>query len=346
MKTQISIYRFTWLLLFTISLVNCSSTENESVNENPKTDNNQPDTESSISKIEISTLDNTSLSFGRVFPNYKGKRISMKIENTGNKELLISSINLPDGFTLSETFTQISLSPNSEIVLWVVFTPTMEQEYKGDIIVNSNANEGDGTIEVIGIGSTKTYDYDNNEYNIIKIGNHLWLKENFRGTHYLNGDPIPHSSFNDTALDEIYGKFYQYSEFIYWNSTLDRPSLGNGNQLIPGFTLPTNYHWNNLVDALGGSNVAGGKMKQTGISLWKTPNKGATNESGFTALPAGSTHNNIVYNLKTAAKFWSYKDDSDFPGDYAYSFILFSGSELSTLGKDHNSSFYSIRLVQ
>jgi uncharacterized protein (TIGR02145 family) len=45
--------------------------------------------------------------------------------------------------------------------------------------------------------------------------------------------------------------------------------------------------WVNFATYLGGSTVAGGKVKETGTTHWTTPNTGATNESGFTALPAG-----------------------------------------------------------
>jgi uncharacterized protein (TIGR02145 family) len=34
--------------------------------------------------------------------------------------------------------------------------------------------------------------------------------------------------------------------------------------------------------------VIGGKMKEKGINHWADPNVGATNETGFTALPGGS----------------------------------------------------------
>lgn len=34
-------------------------------------------------------------------------------------------------------------------------------------------------------------DRDGNPYRVIDIGGQIWLQENFRGTHFLNGDPIP-----------------------------------------------------------------------------------------------------------------------------------------------------------
>ena len=55
-----------------------------------------------------------------------------------------------------------------------------------------------------------------------------------------------------------------------------------------GWHLPTDDGWTTLVTYLGGRNIAGGKMKETGTMHWYPPNIEATNESGFTALPGGA----------------------------------------------------------
>jgi len=59
-------------------------------------------------------------------------------------------------------------------------------------------------------------------------------------------------------------------------------------QLCPiGWHVPTAAEWRTLEHELGGEDVAGGKLKESGTEHWNAPNTDATNESGFTALPGG-----------------------------------------------------------
>jgi uncharacterized protein (TIGR02145 family) len=75
--------------------------------------------------------------------------------------------------------------------------------------------------------------------------------------------------------------------------------------------LPTDAEWTILTTFLGGQGIAGGKMKATGTieagtGLWYAPNEGATNSSGFNALPGGWRSNNgIIYELGYYANIWS-----------------------------------------
>jgi uncharacterized protein (TIGR02145 family) len=109
---------------------------------------------------------------------------------------------------------------------------------------------------------------------------------------YRNGDPIPQVTDsatwnnlttgawcyynNDPANGAIYGKLYN------WYAVMDPRGLAPA-----GWHIPTLMEWYTTRDYLGGGNLAGGNMKSTGTSLWQSPNTGATNSSGFTALPGG-----------------------------------------------------------
>ena len=77
-----------------------------------------------------------------------------------------------------------------------------------------------------------------------------------------------------------------------------------------GWHIPSDAEWTQLTDFLGGIEVAGGSMKEEGTVHWSSPNTGATNSSGFTALPGGSRAASAgFYNLLTHAYIWSSSEN-------------------------------------
>ena len=125
---------------------------------------------------------------------------------------------------------------------------------------------------------------------------------------------------NDEDNCHFYGGFYQWAEVVQYlngatNYTFWNPvPTGNVTGICPdGWHIPSHDEWIILADFLGGAPVAGNKMKTTGTiqegnGLWLQPNFGATNESGFTALPGGK--NLIAYRppfrqMSDCAEFWS-----------------------------------------
>ena len=77
--------------------------------------------------------------------------------------------------------------------------------------------------------------------------------------------------------------------------------------------LPTDDEWTTLTTFLGGEDFAGGKMKETDTTHWMPPNFGATNSSGFTALPGGMR--NIAggfTNFSYTSLFWTSTETPPF----------------------------------
>ena len=144
-------------------------------------------------------------------------------------------------------------------------------------------------------------DIDGNVYKTITIGTQTWMAENLKTTKYRNGDPIPNVT-NGTTWADIYSTTGAYCWYL--NAFSNKDILGglynfyavfDSRNIAPaGWHVPTDAEWTTLKDYLGGGGVAGGKLKEAGISHWGSPNIGvnigATNSSGFTALPCGGRY--------------------------------------------------------
>lgn len=152
-------------------------------------------------------------------------------------------------------------------------------------------------------------DYDGNVYNTVTIGTQVWMKENLKVTHYVNSDPIPYISDN-AAWSGLSSGAYSY----YDNSTSNQSVYGNlynyfstvdSRKLCPtGWHVPEDWEWTNLETTLGGATVAGGAMKEVGNAHWTGTNTGATNSSGFTALPGGTRSSSGTFQLIESAAFF------------------------------------------
>jgi len=107
---------------------------------------------------------------------------------------------------------------------------------------------------------------------------------------------------NDAANGAIYGKLYNW----YAAKLLDLDMV----TASFGWRVPTSAQFTTLANALGGTAVAGGKMKMTGLDYWNTPNTGADNSSGFTALAGGLRDDTGALGfLKTRSYFYTINNE-------------------------------------
>ncbi len=186
------------------------------------------------------------------------------------------------------------------------------------------------------------------EIKSIKIGNQVWMAENLNVDHYRNGDPIPTGLFNaqwetttngayaiykdDPANEELYGKLYN------WYAVSDTRGL-----CPAGWHVPKDDEWTILAAHLGGSEIAGGKMKAT--TGWSVPNDGATNSSGFNALPGGYRYYQGEYGFYGDFGHW-WSSTSDSYGGAWFRELASNDSNLDRKGYGNKRYGFSVRCVK
>lgn len=183
-------------------------------------------------------------------------------------------------------------------------------------------------------------DFDGNIYNTIEIGNQTWLKENLKSLHYSDGTEITEVwSYDDNEANaEIYGRLYS------WDGAMNYSTIESSQGICPdGWHIPSEYEWTELGNFLGGDNIAGGKLKESGSEHWLSPNTGATNESGFTALPAGEYDDTHYQLINKSAVIWSSTETSTSKCKYRY--LSHDDAELHSY--DYYKDFrYSVRCLK
>ncbi|MBP6976871.1 MAG: fibrobacter succinogenes major paralogous domain-containing protein [Bacteroidales bacterium] len=150
--------------------------------------------------------------------------------------------------------------------------------------------------------------YQGRTYHTVLIGTQCWMKENLNvGTMVMstagesqqsdNGFIEKFCYNNDTAYCVIYGGLYEWDEAMQYVTTESAQGI-----CPQGWHIPSHNEWKILEGTVDsqypvGDPIweiygyrgydAGGNLKETGTVHWLTPNLGATNSSGFTAVPAG-----------------------------------------------------------
>lgn len=184
----------------------------------------------------------------------------------------------------------------------------------------------DSTTNQIVINRTGTVtDIDGNIYKTVQIGSQWWMAENLKVTHYCNGDAIPKVGDEKGWSNLTTGAYCAYDNNVNiiaqtYGNLYNFHAVIDNRQLAPtGWHIPSDNDWQTLINYLGGNEIAGGKLKETGTEHWESPNTGATNESGFFALPGG-IRMGFYTNMGLSACFWSHKAQSNTNGWYRHLF--------------------------
>jgi uncharacterized protein (TIGR02145 family) len=197
---------------------------------------------------------------------------------------------------------------------------------------------------------------DGNAYKTVKIGNQIWLAENLK---YLPSVVGPGTESESTPYYYVYGydgtnvtdakatsNYTTYGVLYNWPAAMTGSANPSGVQGVcpAGWHLPSDAEWTELTDYLGGISVAGGKLKETGTTHWASPNTGATNETGFTALPGGLRGINGSFNLIGYYGYWWSTDDGS--TNYAWYPYMFCSSSDVDWGRYSKRVGFSVRCVR
>jgi uncharacterized protein (TIGR02145 family) len=202
-------------------------------------------------------------------------------------------------------------------------------------------------------GDNLTDSGDGQIYKTVMIGPQCWFKENLRTSKYKDGIAIPLVT-DITAWSELStpGYCYYNNDSASYKNTYGGLynwfAVNTGNLCPTGWHVPDTIEWNTLGNYLGGRGGlfdAGGKMKEAYSKHWPYPNTGATNSSGFTALPGGirNSYDGKFFGLGGIGDWWSATE-----GDAATAWDCIQGSNGpgANLNNDGKANGFSVRCIK
>lgn len=200
-------------------------------------------------------------------------------------------------------------------------------------------------------GATVT-DVDGNVYKTVVIGTQTWMAENLRTTRYRDStlitnlpDTTKWAALTTGARCKYFSKSVP-TDTLKYGYLYNWYAASNVHNIAPkGWHVPSDAEWTKLTNYLGGAIAAGGKLKDSSLLYWLSPNTGATNETGFTALPGGCLSAG-TFSLKGTMGFcWSSTSASTTTAMIRY--LNYSAGSLATGGIGFlKANGYSIRCVK
>ncbi len=216
-------------------------------------------------------------------------------------------------------------------------------------------------------------DADGNNYSVIQIGSQCWMAENLNyGTYAAVTSPQVSGTKFCQNLSGVNDNTCPMGGLYEWANLMQDSASCNGTGAPPndecvtpvqglcpaGWHIPSHYEWTTLEKNVGSNPGAfpydiattgwlgtdeGGNLKQTGTTNWTTPNTGATNSSGFTALPGGDSWSGSFSNVGLDGYWWSATEY-----DATNAWLRSLDYSLATVARNVNNKLlgFSVRCVQ
>lgn len=198
---------------------------------------------------------------------------------------------------------------------------------------------------------TPLADIEGNLYSTVMIGNQVWMTENLKTTRYNDNTEIPNVTDNiawttlstpaycwyknnGSNIDNKYGRLYNWF------------SVNTGKLCPTGWHVPSEEEWTTLVDYLGGESYAGGRLKEQGLNHWNSPNEGASNIYGFSALPGGCRSGLTTGSFRALRYIGWWWINTEYDYKWARSCaIAFDAGEIAK-GRALKTNGYSVRCIK
>ncbi|RLD56142.1 MAG: hypothetical protein DRJ05_11770, partial [Bacteroidetes bacterium] len=156
---------------------------------------------------------------------------------------------------------------------------------------------------------------DGQSYNTVQIGDQCWMAENLNIGTRIDGvnNMTDDGNIEKYCYDNLEANCDTYGGLYQWNEMMEYVTTEGVQGICPtGWHLPSDAEWGALITYVGGVSVAGGELKSTKTApdthpRWDSPNTGATNSSGFTAIPGGNRTYYATFpnNLGLNSLWWS-----------------------------------------
>jgi uncharacterized protein (TIGR02145 family) len=201
-------------------------------------------------------------------------------------------------------------------------------------------------------------DNEGNIYKAVTIGSQIWMAENLKVTKYQNGDEIGTTNPYRLNIETENSPKYQWVNIdgAHPDEKINVATYGrlytwavvkDSRKICPiGWYIPTYSDWIQLCDYVGGEDIAGGILKEAGYIHWNSPNTGATNKYGFSALGSGlRTVEGGTGNLLLMGAWWS-DTEYELNSTRAWSVVITDNLKSFSISPVNKNNGFSVRCIK
>ena len=251
------------------------------------------------------------------------------------------------------TSTLTNLTPNTTYYIRAYATNSSGTAYGNELtFTTTNLTTG-----VSCPGTPTVKDIDGNTYNTVQIGDQCWTKENLRTTRYRDGTLIPLDESGGTEGSDqgqtwsnrkdgartVYAhdanNLKTYGYLYNWSAAFDSKGI------CPlGWHISNDKEWTLLENSLGGSDLAGGKMKS--FTSWDTLNISSKNEIEFSGMPGGYRQSTGFFYGIGQEGYWLCPSDDDYPETWNRKISSHNSMVARSSGYFFQSGGFSVRCIK